>query len=242
MHSGTYTINAPGTYNLCLDITGGDLLINASNVTVSNFKIDSGYVAFQNYANGTSNAGLTGITLTDFEMDGHKTVDPTISAISGSNITVERANVHGYGRVMAFWGNDTIADSYGWDLFEGNGSHNEDVLTNGASNITIRHNNFQNSLTQTSAISLFADFGPVQNVTVDDNLLNGGGYTLYGGSTAGKPYTSQTSGIVVTNNHFGRMFYANCGTFGPMTDFNTSAPGNKWSGNVWDDTGAAISG
>jgi len=84
------------------------------------------------------------------------------------------------------------------------------------------------------------DFSPVQNVTVDNNLLNGGGYSLYGASGDGKAYSGQTVNIKVTNNHFGAKFYPQCGQYGPVTYFSPSASGNLWSGNVWDRTGAPL--
>ena len=47
--------------------------------------------------------------------------------------------------------------------------------------MTIRHNTIFNSHDQTDAISLFQDFGNQANRTIDDNLVAGGGYSVYGG-------------------------------------------------------------
>jgi hypothetical protein len=243
VHAGMYAITSPGTYALGLEIHGG-LYITASNVTVSNFRIIGGYVTF---SDGQNNYTLTGITLSDFEADGQRTGDPGISFISGNNITILRANIHGYGRALGMNQNDVIQDSYVWDLVEGfsrqagGESHNECVLTNGGSNLTIRHNRLENALTQTAAVSLFGDNAPgVQHVIVDGNCLSGGGYTLYGGHDSSKAFGLDDQDIVVTNNRFGRTFFPNSGMYGPVVDFDVSRPGNMWSDNVWDDTGEPV--
>jgi hypothetical protein len=41
--------------------------------------------------------------------------------------------------------------------------------------------------------------------------------------------------VTFTNNRFGREVYPGCGFYGPVTYFDSSAPGNVWSGNKWVD-------
>ncbi len=70
----------------------------------------------------------------------------------------------------------------------------------------------------------------VANVTVSDNLLAGGGYTIYGGEGAkGHP-----SHIVITGNRISTQFFRLGGRWGPVAYFNSHAYGDVWSGNVWD--------
>ena len=73
----------------------------------------------------------------------------------------------------------------------------------------------------------------VANVTIDDNLLAGGGYTIYGGQGS----KGQPSHIVITKNRISTRFFRRGGQWGPAAYFSTHAAGDVWSGNVWDGTG-----
>lgn len=73
---------------------------------------------------------------------------------------------------------------------------------------------------------------------ITGSLLAGGGYVVYGGaSKTGKA----TSGIVVTNNRFSRIYFAKGGKEGHVACFEKNGAGNIWHGNFWDDTGAPVS-
>ncbi|MEK8031318.1 right-handed parallel beta-helix repeat-containing protein [Ideonella sp. DXS29W] len=130
-----------------------------------------------------------------------------------------------------------IADNYIHDLGYIPGDHLNGTTSNGTSGfLTIRHNTVFNPFDQTDAISLFEDFGVQKDRLIEDNLMAGGGYCLYGGQNAGGPPTSQ---ITVRNNRFARLFYGQCGRFGPVAAWS-SGGGNLWTGNIWDDTGAPV--
>jgi hypothetical protein len=229
---------------------GATIFIEANNVTIkrSRFSCDPGvscgtWIQVGDHIGG---AGAAGVLIEDIELFGG-TCDHTLSfsnAIIGSGYTLLRANIHNVGEAAEARGPNpvVIQDSYVHDLCirDDLGSHNEDIGTNGfAAGFTIRHNNLENWDGQTGVVTLFADFSPVQNVTITDNLLNGAGYTIYGGSGDGKPYSAQTRNIVITNNHFGRKFYSNCGYYGPQAYTDPTSP-SVWSGNVWDDTGQPV--
>ena len=53
------------------------------------------------------------------------------------------------------------------------------------------------------------------------------------------PTRSPTRGIVFTNNVFSRGPNGKCATYGAITDFDPSRPGNRWENNRWDD-GTAV--
>jgi Domain of unknown function (DUF4082) len=95
------------------------------------------------------------------------------------------------------------------------------------------HNHFSVPEQQTGALSLFADFGPIRNVTVQGNLFDGGGYSFYGG-------TDSATNVRVTDNSFGTTFFSHGGYFGPVAHFNGKGSGNVWTGNRWLSTGAAV--
>jgi hypothetical protein len=72
---------------------------------------------------------------------------------------------------------------------------------------------------------------PIKNVTIVDNLMAGGGYTLY--CNAGPDVPNET----VTGNRFSKVFFAKGGYWGPLTGCGQA---DTYSGNVWDDTGSTL--
>ena len=127
-----------------------------------------------------------------------------------------------------------IQDNYIHDMGYKSGDHLNGITSNGSTALlTIRHNTVLNSFDQTDAISLFEDFGVQANRTIDNNLVAGGGYTIYGGANPGG---AATSNIHITNNRFSRLYYPNGGSYGPVTAYAPSGAGNTWTGNIWDDT------
>jgi Protein kinase domain len=118
------------------------------------------------------------------------------------------------------------------------GSHLNGTTSNGSTvPLTIEHNTVFNPNGQTDAISLFEDFGVEANVLITDNLVAGGGYTIYGGQNAGG---KQAYNIKITKNRFSTIYFPQSGYFGYLTAFDPSAPGNVWSGNIWDNTSETV--
>jgi hypothetical protein len=129
--------------------------------------------------------------------------------------------------------------------------------TGGTVGIVIRHNRLDNQFNEVGAVDLCGAFVAVQNVTVDDNLLNGRGFSVYGGYDPLKMYGNRCQNISFTNNHFMR---AGAGSFlrdgwlmgasgvlqrqgcrhGGDDPAYRAAHNLTWSGNVWDDTVTTI--
>lgn len=170
----------------------------------------------------------------------HVTCNGLIKDIYGDGtLTVTASNISGMSTGVQM-DRGLIADNYIHDLTAPPGAHVNGTTSNGGtSSLVIRHNTVLNSHDQTDAVSLFEDFGAQANKTITDNLLAGGGYTIYGGANAGG---QPTSNIKITNNRISRIYFPNGGAFGPLAAFDASGPGNVFSGNVWDNTGLPVSG
>lgn len=239
LHSCSTTITASGTYDSCL--FSGNVSIRANNVTIKNSQI-----------NGSVNAGSggsgeqTGLVIQDSTINcGCPSLGPndTPTAIMESNFTLLRVNLYNSGHGAAVKSNVTIQDSYIHGLGGNTTAHKDGIFSGDGTNVVIRHNNIEcndgSNAGCTSAIGLLSDFGVISYYTIDNNLLNtNGSYCFYGGGGPQKPYAPNH--ITFTNNHFGRKVYPKCGFYGPVTYFDVKATGNVWSGNVWDDTGAAV--
>jgi hypothetical protein len=138
-------------------------------------------------------------------------------------------------------GNGLIEGNYIHDLTQCGSEHNDGIGVNaGSTSLVIDHNTVLDPLNQTCAICLFSDFGQVRNVTIEDNLLAGGDYALYGG-LSGNEGASSTPGVTITGNKFSTIYFPAGGTFGPDAHVWS---GDVWSGNTWVDgpnAGQAIS-
>jgi hypothetical protein len=239
LHSCPTTITASGTYDACL--FAGDVSIRASNVTIKNSQINGSVDAQSGLAGQQSGLVIMDSTINCNCMSVGPTDTPT--AIQESNYTLLRVNLYNSGHGAAVKNNVTIQDSYIHGLGGNTDAHKDGIFVGDGTNVVIRHNSIECNdgpvAGCTSAIGLLSDFGVISNFTIDHNLLNtNGSYCFYGGGGPQKPYAPNH--ITFTNNHFGRKDNLQCGFFGPVTYFDINAPGNVWSGNVWDDTGAAV--
>jgi len=189
-------------------------------------------------------AGTYSVSVSDSTVDGGTWSD---GAVWGYNITVVRSNIYGGKDSVHCADNCSVTDSWLHDQYNpaGKSYHNQAFLTNGGSNMVLRHNTLHctpllNSTDGgcTADVSLFGDFDPVTNVTVDNNLLKANNssisYCAYGGYEPSKAYPIATN-IKYTNNVFERGANGKCGVYGPVTSFQTGASGNIWSGNVFTD-------
>ena len=129
-------------------------------------------------------------------------------------------------------GNGLIQGNYIHGLTQCGSEHNDGIGVNsGSTSLVIDHNTVLDPLDQTCAICLFSDFGQVRNVTIENNLLAGGDYALYGG-LSGNEGASSTPGVRITGNVFSTVYYRGGGTFGPVAHVWA---GDVWSGNTWVD-------
>jgi hypothetical protein len=172
------------------------------------------------------------------------------AGIWGYNLTARRVDVTGGQHSFQCNNNCEVTDSWLHDQYnpDGGSFHNNAFISNGGRNMVIRHNTLHctsilnsNDGGCSGDLSLFGDFDPIDNVTIDNNYLRANNssisYCLYGGASDSKPY--QATNVKVTNNVFERGANRKCGVYGPVTSFDRNAAGNQWSGNVWD-SGEAV--
>ena len=209
--------------------------VTASNVTINNVQVVNG---------GPSSFGIS------LRHTSNVTIEN--STVRGTNATTGRVanaidDLYGDSTGMVIKNNNIsnwrtgVQVSSG--LVTGNYIHNPGYLagdhTNGIYDagstqpLAIEGNTIFNSFGQTDDITLEASgLGrPVANKTIENNLLAGGGYTIYGGASKKNP----TSNIVIRNNRFSQLYYRHSGKYGPVAYFNSGGRGNVWDGNIWLD-------
>jgi hypothetical protein len=201
--SGSLVIDTPGAVIEGLDIKGS-VIIDAPNVTLKNCKV----------TNGGNNVvlvkpGITGTVIKNCEIDN---LSAGGQCIAGQG-TFLANNIHDCADGIDVRGDNTvIQDNFIHRLNGTADSHLDGIQADGGfSNLTINHNTVINEQNQTSAVMLDNYWGPIDAVAITNNLLVGGGYTVYinevaKGQAGGGPVTN----VTVTNNRIGRGFW---GTF-----------------------------
>jgi hypothetical protein len=210
-------------YNV--DITGSGVTIKDSRVvTAGNFGISLRHTAgvtIEGSTIGGPNAttGRVGVAITDVYGD-------------STGIVIEHDNISAFKTAVQV-STGAVTGNYIHDPGYVAGDHTNGVFDTGSAQpLTIEHNTILNSNGQTDAISLDATIAgqTIANKTVENNLLAGGGYTIYGGASLG----NATSNIRIEHNRFSRLYYPQAGQFGPVTCFDLRGAGNVWTGNTWD--------
>ncbi len=217
--SGNLVITKPGAVIAGLDIQGA-VDIEAPDVTLKESRIRAARFDVVRVK-----PGITGVVIQDCEIDGIGVGNDGSNGIRGAG-TFLRNNIHHVENGITLDGGATIQDNYIHDLLASGSPHYDGIqIDGGVSNVLIRHNTVINPHAQTAAVMIDNYFGPIDGITVDNNRLVGGGYTVYSdGQFSGGPI----SAVTFTNNRLGK------GRWG-----YSSFVGNKpiWRGNVDDLTG-----
>ena len=239
-YTGPSNITTAGTTITGAEITS-PLTISANNVTIEDSDID---VANQSAGAIRIGSGTTGALVEYDSIHGTSATSAgnLQAAVYNTNysddanaVTVDHVDFYDGQRILH--GPGTLTNSFCLDNVAVSGAHYECIYEGGGS-VTINHNTLLTAFGQTAAIFVSTDFAALDNVSITDNLLAGGGYVIYGDATNEHNYgiTSEA----VTGNRFSRIYYADSGQYGP--EDGEYMPSNAtWSGNVWDDTGQPVS-
>jgi len=224
--SGSVTASTPGQVVENLNISG-IVYVSANNVTIRNCRIDSGFS--RSYSIEFA-SGVSGTVIEDCELTGSQSA--AIFSLSG-NWTARRCNIHHHQADGVKMRSNTLLEA-NWihHLGMAVGAHADCNQTRAGSNILIRGNNLDLPVDisghASNATSMNgAEVGPIDNMVMEGNWLNGGNYTIY---MWGSSYPLTNSRIV--NNRFLRGY-----RYGVLSTGGTYSPDLQITGNVWDDTG-----
>jgi hypothetical protein len=228
--SGTVTINGCRITGQ-IDITGGTVTIENSDV--------GGYV---DQGGAGAPIKVTGGSVTV----SHDTIHGAGNTITGSDewgiwnyhssgVSIDHVFFYNGDRLLMndATGTATVTNSFCWSLAQvienGVESHYECIYTAPPSSIVAKSNVLLNARSQTAADYNDDNTGSCcGTVDLENNLLAGGGYAVYGGG----PLISSDTYL---DNRFSRAFYTAGGLFGPSAHDSSTVTD---SGNIWDDTGA----
>ncbi|MHB1836295.1 MAG: hypothetical protein ACYCXW_15170 [Solirubrobacteraceae bacterium] len=219
-----------------ISLTDGVIDVTADNVTIRNTEIITG--------NGTMGAnwaiyiaeGVTGTKVLHTTMRGTDCQSGSLFAGVWNTSNDSLVMDHDYAACVddILHGSGMVTNTYSIDNANIPGDHYEPIAYDGGSGgITLIHDTLINTHEQTAAVFVTCQDGPVTSETIENSLLAGGDYVLYG-PTGNGPCDSQTGRQVVVNNRFSRQYFRKGGFYGVATAFQ--AGNTTWSGNVWDDT------
>ncbi len=261
--SGDIVVSAEGTTIKDVNLNGS-IEVRASNTTIEDDEIT---------VNGTQRGcsspcggngihifpGIGGVVVKHVTCHG--------GAQSGENVTTfcfrnegQPANRYEHNQIYytaaCFWGAGVYEDNYCLDNGDIPNAHYDGIYYGGGStSIAMNHNTILQPHEQTAAIFFSHDESDPRNIAITNNLLAGGGYTIYGGGSGQNGFTV-LGPVTVTGNRFARCltksvydvegghhvceggydshgYYPNGGSYGLYAYFNEAV--TTFSGNYWDD-------
>lgn len=218
--SGEIIVTEPGTVISGVDVRGS-VYIKAPNVTLMNCRVTSSGFAVVDIA-----AHVSGAVVQNCLIDGTGAAfDGTGNQGIQGQGTFRNNNIFNVENGITLQGhNSVIVGNYIHDLRAGGTPHYDGIqIDGGIENVEIRHNTIINSHGSASAVMIDNYFGPISNITVEDNLLAGGSFTIYSDAS----FTSHPiAGVSINNNRIAPGRYG-------ATDFKNNLPiyrGNRTDG------------
>ncbi len=223
-YTGSRDITKAGTVIDGKLITGA-LTIRANNVTIKRSKVVMSGSGCTDCSVIRVFEGYTGAVVQDVEVDGRNSCGIAVE-LAGDGGVAQRVNAYGCSDFYRANDGTQILDSYGHDRWAPSGAHSDGIQSLGTSNLTYRHNTLvlPGDSGVNALIMIGNEYGRSNNVKIQNNLLDGGGYTIR--------LMPGSSGVVISGNRFGRDY-----SYGPI--YATSSD-YSWTGNVWDLSGAAV--
>ncbi len=173
--SGGLTISTAGTVVNGLDIAGC-VDVRASNVVIKNTRIRCARTttAVRVYD------GVRNLVVVDSEIDGGGVVS---AAVGFNDFTLQRVNIHNVVDGPRLGDRTRLLNSYVHDLVRTASSHNDAVQITGGTDIQIIGNtldayNAKSGDLMNAAIMIGSEFAPLRDLTITNNYLNGGNYTV----------------------------------------------------------------
>ncbi len=221
--SGGMTITTAGAVVDAKNIRGS-ITVSAPGVVIKRSRFTGNGESF-----AIKTTGSGSVRVEDCEFTG----DYRAAVIAYDNWTMVRSDLYGLPADGVKLGSNVLfQDNYVHDFSTASGNHADGgQVQNGVVNTVVRHNTITLSATQNAALFLAPDLGPSTPgpLTIENNLLGGGNYTLY--VVDGNNGQYFINNISVRDNRFTRTF-----KYGSV---NTNVPVAS-SGNVYDDSSSPV--
>ena len=189
--------------------------------------------------------GERSIIITDSEI--HRG-DYELQGLSSGNFTAIRVEVTGGNSGIMCMRNCSVIDSWiHGQMDDPSGQAHESGIRVGQRAI-IRGNTITCDATPyppdagcSANLTMYGDLGIPEYNLIEGNFITGSdhagtmGYCAYGGAAHWDEYGQYSNHITFKDNVFGRGVSGICGIWGPISSFDSDAPGNVWENNVYED-------
>lgn len=223
----TVTLSTPGQVYENRDVRGC-IVVKAKNVTIRNVKVRcaANYAIAVNTGGSSNpwNAADAALVVENVDIDMAGQLEGKAIAFDG--YTLRRAHIHG-GSDCGHFGVNVVIENTFCNIPAGgpaDGPHYDGYQSDGGRNIIIRHNTIRVPYAQTAAILMSTNTSPIRDVSIVDNLVAGGGYSIYCGTDTGGPVQGS---FTFSGNVVARTYFTRGGYWGPVT----SCPATGWR---WD--------
>lgn len=248
-YTGSCTITVPNTV-IERKLVSCTLRVQAPGLMIRDSRINGSVLGPTNCQPLPSTCTAPDFTIADSEViAAAATTQTEVNGVGQANFTLIRVTVSGGNRGVYCRFNCTIIDSVigNQQIAQTPRIHASGIRQ--SQGATIIHSRIHCSAPDTSSgggcsadLTGYGDFEAVRNNLIEKNLFVAtvGGACAYGGSSGddgAKPFGNQARDIRFIDNVFQRGRNRLCGSFFPITDFDSTRPGNVWSNNRWDDGG-----
>lgn len=235
-YSFAHTFGRPSATFEGFHLTDSHVYIQSDAVTLQNFVIDvTGAAALYPIRTDSREGGGRSIFRNGTITAKNATDDGPYKGVlvDVNDVTIANMEISGTHDGISIGSENVLVDTVCiHDLAKTPLAHNDGIEIYSGKNITIRNVTIDNANDQTSAINITNDFGPIDNVVIENSTLAGGGYTIYVRGDGGKAPAK------VTNIHFRNVTITRPGTFGVLSDKDAADGIVEW--DVKDATGKPI--
>jgi len=230
-YTGSLDITDAGTVidgkeiNGCVGIKAQNVVIKRSKITCG----DRGALIVRVY---DETRGGASVDIEDSEIVGNGYG----LAVGYGDYTLKRDNIHDINEGPHISDGADIEDCWIHDMvYTSDADHQDIIQTTGGDKMTLRHNTLEAFDPTTdqpfnAAFMVGSETAPLSNVTVENNLMTGGTYTV-----------SIRPDIKATNVHFSGNVFVRNNQYDAVD--RETAPGITWDKtNVWADSGQPVSG
>ena len=191
--TGVLTITTSGAVISGRDVTG-HIEVDANNVTIKDSRITT-----NQFFGVYTGPGFGGTIVSDVTIIGSTAGGGRCDVgVQGGAFHATRVNVSNRSDGFHLTGSASVVDSYFHHPYFTATSHNDGIQVFAGTGLVIRHNTIDmGGPNGNSCIFVQPMSGVIKGVTIDSNLLDGGGFTLY---------IEESTGVVLSKNRIGAGF------------------------------------
>ncbi|WP_407180101.1 right-handed parallel beta-helix repeat-containing protein [Bradyrhizobium sp. STM 3562] len=232
---GCLVVSNDNTVIDALHVTGC-IDVEANNVTIQNSRVTATTGIWWAIKYGATKPNATGLKILHVTVESIPGQGPAADGGYPYGISTQGTGSLevGYSNISGFKDGIDVAQGYihdNWihDLAKYADAHTQGIYVWAApsgGSLLIKHNTITDIILDSTAAIFMKEGLGIHDVTIQDNWLAGGSYTLYGGG-------ADTTNIQVLDNRFSTEITPKGGQYGSISYWSSTRTGNLWRNNAW---------